>query len=378
MASVTSLPETTMRSITWRIAALMFSSLLITVLLLVFLANRQMSLQFSEYLNVHQIETAHKLAGGSPEQVFLESIHRSLYWVGAAILLVGLFASYWLARGITVPLRELSAAADSVRAGKLGLKVAINSRDEVGKLASAFNEMSQSLENNVVLRRRFLADIAHELKTPLAVIQGNLEGMIEGVIDKSNEQLNSLYEETVHLNRLIKDLRDLTLAEVGALSLEREPVDINLLIGRAVNMLEPLAEEKQITIAKELEPAPPVSADSGRVNQILYNLLTNALRYSPVNGTIAVSSETVIRDGSPWLRIGVKDAGRGIAAEDLPFIFEHFYRADKSRGKKSGGSGIGLAIVKRLVEIHGGAIEVDSRPGQGACFFVYLPTEKNS
>ena len=364
-----------MRSITWRITTLMFASILITVLLLVFLANRQMTVHFNEYLNVHRIDSTHNLVGGSPEQMFLESIHRSLYWVGAAILFIGLIASYLLARGIAVPIRKLSMAVDEVRKGKLGLKVPVNSRDEIGRLSSAFNEMSQSLEHNVLLRRRFLADIAHELKTPLAVIQGNLEGMIEGVVSKNNEQLGSLYDETIHMNRLIKDLRDLTLAETGTLSLERESVDINTLINHAVNMLEPLAEEKLISIVKLLEPAPPVYADAGRINQILYNLLTNALRYSTVNGTITVSSETVVRDGAPWLRIGVQDSGCGISDEDLPFIFEHFYRADKSRGKKSGGSGIGLAIVKRLVEIHGGAVEVDSKPGQGTCFLVYLPTE---
>lgn len=353
----------------------MFLTICLTVFLLLYLANQQMAVHFTEYLSVQHMTMMQDGVMGLPEQIFIESIHRSLYWVGAAILLVGLLASYAVAQSITVPIRKLGAAVDAVRQGQYGQKVDVVSDDEVGKVASAFNEMSQSLADSVRIRQQFLADIAHELKTPLAVIQGNLEGMLEGVVSTSEEQLTSLYEETVYLNRMIKDLRDVTLAETGQLELEKEAADINLLLSRAMNMLEPLAEEKEILLVKHLQPVPSVFVDVRRMNQVIYNLLTNALRYVAAKGVITVSSRTIFRQGREWVRIDVADTGCGISAEDLPFVFEHFYRADKSRDKASGGSGIGLAIVKQLVEIHGGLAEAASTPGQGSCFSVSLPLE---
>lgn len=305
--------------------------------------------------------------------MFMESIHRSLYWVGGVILLAGLLASYLLAKSITVPIRKLSGAVDAIGKGEYGRKVDIVSRDEVGKLALAFNDMSQSLERGIQLRQRFSADIAHELNTPLAIIQGNLEGMLEGVVERGDEQLSSLYEETIHLNRMIKDLRDLTLAEAGQLTLEKAPTDINSLINRAINMLEPALEEKQIVIEKQFQPAPALNVDAGRINQILYNLLTNALRYTPAGGTMTITTAITLHKEKQWLQIKIADSGSGIAGEDLPYIFEHFFRGDRSRDRKSGGSGIGLAIVKQLVETHGGFVEVASVPGKGSSFFVWSP-----
>jgi len=233
--------------------------------------------------------------------------------------------------------------------------------------------MSQSLAEQVALRRRLLADVAHELRTPLTVIQGNLEGMLEGVVDRSDETLNSLREETEYLSRMITDLRDLSLAEAGQLTIEKETTDVNLLIHRAVNMLEPLAFERSVSIQKYLSPAPSLPLDSRRISQVLYNLLTNAIRYTPKNGQVSVSTQSVFCSDKKWLRIDIQDNGCGIAPEDLPFVFEHFYRADKARDKKSGGSGIGLAIVKQLVEIHGGFVEAHSEVDKGSRFSVFLP-----
>lgn len=359
----------TMSSITYRITGLMFLSICLTVVLLVYLANLQMEMEFATYLT-HQAG-AHGLMGGA-EQAFLESTHRSLLWVGAAILAVGLLASYWLAQSITVPLRRLNGAVDAMTRGRYGEQVVVSSDDEVGNLALAFNRMSQSLADNAEQRQRFLADVAHELKTPLAVIQGNLEGMLDGVIDASPEQLSSLYEETVHLNRLIRDLRDLSLAEAGQLRLEKEAADLNALLERAMHMLQPLMEEKGLVLEQYLAALPPLKLDIGRINQIIYNLLTNALRYT-VAGTIRVSSGRQQTGGQEWAFFEVEDSGQGIAAADLPFVFDHFYRADRSRAKASGGSGIGLSIVKQLAEVHGGWVEAQSSEGAGSRFRVYLP-----
>ena len=362
-----------MHSITSRITGLMFLSILLTVFILVYLANHQMELHFSEYLAAQQTGRGMMAVSGTAEQVFLDSIHRSLYWVGGAILLVGLFASYILARSITVPLRKLSAALASLETGRYGETVQIDSRSEVGKLADGFNRMSRSLAEQVALRRRLLADLAHELRTPLTIIRGNLEGMLEGVVERNDENLNSLQEETETLSRMIKDLRDLSLAEAGQLTLEKERIDVRQLIHRAVNMLEPLALEKYVALREDLAEVPAISLDPRRISQVLYNLLTNAIRYTPENGEVSVSTRLVSHKNKDWLQIKVGDTGCGIAPADLPFIFEHFYRADESRDKKSGGSGIGLAIVKQLTEIHGGFVEVRSEVGKGSQFSVFLP-----
>ncbi|WP_425061416.1 Adaptive-response sensory-kinase SasA [Sporomusa carbonis] len=367
-----------MHSITYRITGLMFLLVAITVAGLTYLANWQMENLFQDYLQTMQIgiqEGGRMMVGviGLPEKEFLASVHEALIWVGTGILIFGLFVSHALARSITVPLLKLNSAVEKIARGEFGQKVDINAKDEVGKLAAAFNQMAEILVANNQLRQRLLADIAHELKTPLAVIQGNLEGMLDGVIEPDKEQLQSLYEETIQLNILIKDLRDLSLAEAGQLRLEKQPTDVNQIIVRASGMLKPLADEKDINLVNELGELPNISVDAGRINQVLYNLLTNALRYTPQNGIIRVTTRTEKVDGRDWVVISVEDTGSGIAEQDLPYIFNHFYRADKSRTRASGGSGIGLAIVKQLVDIHDGRVFVTSKLGEGTTFKIYLP-----
>ncbi|WP_110953797.1 sensor histidine kinase [Anaerosinus massiliensis] len=378
-----------MNSIVYRITGLMFLSIAITVFLLIYLANEQMSGLFQEYLVVQHMGMNHGIMGqaanssemtvvmGPLEETFLASVHQSLIWVGIGIMAIGLAASYALARSITIPLRKLGHAAEELEKGNLGQTVITETNDEVGNLVVIFNRMSQTLETNTKLRRQLLANIAHELRTPLAVIQGNLEGMMDGVIETSKEQLSSLHEEAVRLNRLIKDLRDLSLAEVRQLALEKVPTDMNQLIARTIIMLKPLSDEKQIPIECDLmDDLPEISVDADRMNQVFYNILVNAIRYSPIQGRILVSTAVLMENGQSWLKISIQDNGQGISHEDLPYVFDHFYRGDKSRDRKSGGSGIGLAIVKQLVENHGGKVTVDSNVDAGSIFQVLLPIEK--
>jgi len=380
-----------MNSITYRITGLMFLAVALTVVLLIYLANVQMTGQFKEYLIVQQMELSqsgiqgHMNASASPmtvgmgplEETFLASVHDSLIWVGLAILAVGLVASYALARSITIPLRNLSQAAEQIAQGNFEQTVPIETKDEVGHLAAIFNRMAEVLVTNTKLRRQLLANIAHELRTPLAVIQGHLEGMIDGVIEPSKEQLSSLHEEAIRLNRLIKELRDLSLAEVRQLALEKGPADINQLISRVVTMLRPMADEKNIQIGCFLaKDIPNVIVDNDRMNQVFYNILVNAIRYSPVQSAVQVTTSLEERENGQWLTVSIKDNGPGIAAEDVPYVFDHFYRGDKSRDRKGGGSGLGLAIVKQLVEIHGGQVAVNSEVGNGSIFEVLLPLDK--
>ena len=343
----------------------------------IFLAKSQPGFKLYEYLSVHVDNIGMMHFSGFVEHAFLDSINRLLYFAGGIIFLIALFSSYLPNRRIAVQIRQLIAALKVLEMGQYGKTVDINPHNEVGELAAIFNRMSLSLAEHQTLRRIMFADLAHELRTPLTVIQGNLEGMLEGVIERNDETLNSLREETEYLSRMVKDLHDLSLAFAGQLKLEKTATDVNLVIHRAVSMLEPLAFEHNISIHEELKPSPPLLLDSRRLSQIIYNLLTNAIRYSPENGEVRVSTDMVRHNNTDWLRIEVLDNGCGILPEDMPLIFQHFYRADKSRNKKSGGSGIGLAIVKQLAEIHGGFVEAHSEHGKGSRFSVFLPvTEK--
>lgn len=382
------MPVKQMNSITYRITGLMFLAVAFTVFLLVYLTNGQMNEHFKEYLVVQKMEMSKNsmmkqrdvsnltvaTVMGPSEETFLDSVHKSLAWVGMAVLAAGLAASYFVARSITVPLRNLSRAAEQIEKGNFDQQVSVETKDEVGHLAAIFNRMAETLAVNTSLRRQFLANIAHELRTPLAIIQGHLEGMVDGVIEPNQEQLSSLHEEAIRLNRLITDLRDLSLAEVRQLALEKSTTDVNQIISRAVYMLKPLADAKDIDVNCTLdEKLPEIEADADRVSQVFYNILVNAIRYSPTKSVVKVVTVQAEIEGRPWLKVSVEDNGPGIAREDIPHIFDHFYRGDKSRDRKSGGSGLGLAIVKQLVEIHGGRVAVESKLGKGSVFQVLLP-----
>lgn len=370
-------------SITFRITGLMFLSIATTVFILVYLANVQMNELFQEYLSlqhmeVHSAANGHLMNGmltfGPQEMKFLESVHESLIWVGGAILGIGLIASYCVARSITVPLHRLGGVAAQLEQGNLGETVEVEKDDEIGQLAAIFNSMSRRLEQNEKLRQQLLANIAHELRTPLAIIQGNLEGMMDEVIETDKVQLASLHEEAVRLNRLIKDLRDLSLAEAQQLNLEKYPTDINYLLSSTVQKLRPMAENKQIQIFYETnEKLPEITVDADRISQVLNNLFVNAIRYSSVQGWVRADTSLQQKEGRQWICISIQDNGCGISAEDIPYVFDHFYRGEKSRDRKSGGSGIGLAIVKQLVELHGGKVLIESQLNVGSTFQVWLP-----
>jgi len=223
-----------------------------------------------------------------------------------------------------------------------------------------------------------VADVAHELNTPLSVIRGNLEAMLDGVVPLEPEQIASLYEESLLLSRLISDLRDLSLAEAGHLKLQLAAADVNCLLRRAVDRLQPQAQAKGIVIRLECEPAlPAVLADADRIVQVVGNLLSNALRHTPRGGVISIGARTLVngkgRSLPATVEVVVSDTGAGIPRESLPYVFDRFYRADPSRSRATGGSGLGLAIVQQMVQAHGGRVWAESREGQGASFHFTLP-----
>lgn len=311
----------------------------------------------------------HRMMLGAAERTFVESYHQSLWWIGFLFAGVGLVVSYFLSGNITRPLRQLSQAAEKIRQGDLKQEVPVDTQDEVGQLAEVFNQMSAELAANESNRQELLANIAHELKTPLAVLQGHLESMLDGVEEPAPDKLFSMQEEVMRLTRLVGDLRDLSLAQVHRLELHLQPVDLDEKVERAADMLEPLLEEKKLRFVKELAPGLPVrQLDPDRLNQILYNLITNAIRYTHPGTPILLKTEPA----GDRVRLTIADEGPGIAPEDLPHVFEQFYRGDKSRNRASGGSGIGLSLAKSFVEAQGGTITARNRKEGGAEFVVEL------
>lgn len=309
------------------------------------------------------------VAGGPSEQ-FLRGVGWAIGWSTLFGIALALGAGSLVFARLVRPLRALEQAARRLAAGDLGARVPESAGGELGPIAEAFNRMAEALARAEQQRRQMLADIAHELRTPLGILQGHLEGLMDGVLPLDLEQIAQIHDEVRHLARLVEDLRLLTLAEAGQLRLEREPVDLNRLVEEAVDGIALQAAEKGIRVAVRLSEALPlVRADPVRIRQVLMNLLTNAVRYTPSGGEITVA----VQDAGDGVRVSVRDTGVGIAPEDLPYIFDRFYRAEKARSRADGGSGLGLAIAKHLVEAHGGRIGVESQPGQGAHFFFIIP-----
>lgn len=319
---------------------------------------------------------------GSPAGEFLTSVNQAIVSsaliAGAIALLIGTILFFQ----ITAPLRQLKKAAVSIANGDLTQRVSIRSKDEFGELGNAFNQMAENLSNAETQRQHLMADVAHELRTPLAAIQGTLEGMQDGLLPLDDEQLTTLHAETTLLNRLIGDLRLLSLVDAGQLKLELQEVEPGELFLQIVERVKSQALQKHISIETDIQPnLPRISVDSDRITQVLNNLINNAIRYTPEYGTITVQSRFNLAAG--FLETSVIDTGTGIDPKNLPFVLDRFYRADKSRTRSSGGSGLGLAIVKQLIEEHGGKVKVESpafhdenNRGYGTKFSFSLPMPK--
>jgi signal transduction histidine kinase len=309
------------------------------------------------------------------EAEFLRQVNRALLWGGLASGAIALILGVLLARQLTAPLRALTRAAQSLTNGQAGRsyeagvpQVEIRTQDEIGELGQAFNQMAGSLAQQERLRRNLMADIAHELRTPLSVIRSDLEALLDGVYEPTPDVLGSLQEESLLLSRLVDDLRALALAEAGQLKLEHEPFDLGEVLRGIVAAFALQAETKRQTLALDL-PAGPllVNADAQRVRQVVANLVSNALRHAPSPGNHVVVSALAL---SGEVQVSVADNGPGIAPEELPHVFDRFWQGG---GARAGGSGLGLAIARELVRAHGGHIWVESKLGEGTTFRFTLP-----
>ena len=310
------------------------------------------------------------LDGRSAEEVFLSATNHSLTLAATAAGLLALLLTLALSRRIVGPLESLTSAARRMTEGDLSQRVDPQGVGEIGELAKAFNAMAESVARNELLRSHMVSDVAHELRTPLTNVSGYLEGLRDGVFEPSAETLDSVLREAQMLGRLVDDLHELTVAEAGQLRLERQPVAGADVVERAANAARPQAVARGLTIDVDLDAElPPVEVDPNRIGQVLRNLLNNALAYTPTGGAVVISA----RCSQGWVEIRVADTGVGIAEEDLPYVFERFYRSDRSRTRATGGTGLGLTIAKRIVEAHGGTIQVESQPGRGTKFSFTVP-----
>ena len=303
-------------------------------------------------------------------QLAFNSIGRFFIWGGLIAVVVALILTFVLSRRILSPVKALTKASRKLGKGDFSQRVNVDDRGEVGELAESFNTMAGDLEHNEQLRRNMVADVAHELRTPLSNLNGYLEAITDGVIKPDAETIHSLSEEGATLSRLINDLQELSLADAGELKLTYQLDDIPKLIKEAVAAVRTRANAKKIELTTDLAAGlPRVNIDSQRIKQVLNNLLANAVAHTERKGSITVTTQLKADE----IITTVADTGEGISAEDLPNIFERFYRVDKSRARSTGGSGLGLTIAKRLVEAHGGRIWAESEPGQGSTFSFTLP-----
>ena len=313
-----------------------------------------------------------QLAGdyaGSP-LAFADAINRFLILGGLLAVGIALLLTLFLSRRMSSPIGALATTARRLGRGELSQRVRLKEKGEVQVLAQAFNAMAADLEHAEQLRRNLVADVAHELRTPLSNIQGYLEAIHDGVVKPDVATIRSLNEEAALLSRLVDELQELSLAEAGELKMVFQTENVADLVKQAVVSWQPQVAAKGISLSLDLpEGLPKARIDWQRISQVLHNLLENAVSHTGEGGTIVVAAA---RQGH-WVEVSVADTGEGIPAADLLNVFERFYRVDRSRARATGGSGLGLTIAKRMVEAHGGKIEVQSKLGRGSRFSFTVP-----
>ena len=302
----------------------------------------------------------------SSNQMFLSAVHRYLVWASLGALVLSVAFSFLLMRRILHPLTQMTEITSKIASGDYSASVPVKSRDEVGRLALAFNHMAESLQKIEQLRKTMMIDVAHELRTPLTNIKGYLEALTDGVLSPSEETFELLQEETFRLVQLVEDILRLAKADAAKAGLRKVEIDIIDLITQILESFRSQLEEKDLRLVTHFaEGRKSLWADPHHLSQVLQNLLQNSWQYTPSGGAVTVSTELKPRA----IKVAFTNTGGEIAHEDLPFIFERFYRGEKSRSREHGGAGIGLAIVKELVEAHGGSVGAELLNGSIQIWF---------
>jgi signal transduction histidine kinase len=306
---------------------------------------------------------------------FLQSVWWQFLLVGVVAATVSLLVARQIARGMTQPLRDMAAAARRMETGDYSVRVHTRSRDEVGQLATAFNRMSAELMTLEQSRRDLVANVSHELKTPITAIRAHLENVLDGVERAEPATLAVMLGQVERLGRLVDQLLELSKLESGEVALQPEPVALRPIVEQLFSEIGVAIPGRELAIRDEVpDDLPPVLADPERLHQVLFNLVDNALRFTPEGGTVTVSAS--VQDRA--VHVAVADTGSGIAPEHLPRLFERFYRVDHGRAREEGGTGIGLAIARSVVEAHGGTIVAESVLGRGSVFRFDLPLAREA
>ena len=317
----------------------------------------------------YRVERGGLLGAVSDTANFVRSIWWQLLVAGALAGIVALALARILARGLTQPIRDMASAVRAMARGEYRQRVPVRSRDELGQLAEGFNHMAGEMDGLERLRRDLVANVSHELKTPISAIRAHLENLMDGIEEPNSALLAVMVQQAERLSRLVDQLLDLSKLESGDVPLQLEAVDLGPLVRRIGSEVEMARTGRGVHLEEEIaEELPPVRADRERLHQVLFNLLDNAYRFSPQGGVVTVRAER--SNGS--CEISVEDRGPGIPAEHLPLVFERFYRVDQSRSRDDGGTGIGLAIARSIVEAHGGRIWAENGP-VGARFRFVIP-----
>ncbi len=308
------------------------------------------------------------------DEIFRATINRSIVLTMLLTGIISFMVAFVFARRFSAPILEMSQTAKDMISGNLESRVHQLPNDELGELGISLNQLAERLSNTEQLRKKMTADVAHDLRTPLATLRSHLEGMIDQIIPPAKENLDSLLEEVNRLTLLIEGLQEIALSDKAIHNFQLEPVELSTFLNETVRRLKPLFQSKNLNLLYSEGNPCIIKTDREALSKILDNLLSNALKFTPsgknVELTLATDEEMAI--------IQVLDQGVGIAANDLPYIFERFYRTDRSRNRESGGFGLGLTIVKELTEALGGRILVRSKPGEGSCFTVKLPLDSGT
>ncbi|MGC9400010.1 MAG: ATP-binding protein [Anaerolineae bacterium] len=322
------------------------------------------------YLLPDRQGTAREAFLGEPEQQFLSAVRRALL-IGAGVAFVAaIVVAGFLVRGIVAPIKRLSRAAEQIAEGDLEVRAVLQGDDEIAHLGRTFNRMAESLERAQQARRAQTADIAHELRNPLSVLQGTLEAVVDGVYAPTPENLEPALDQVRTLNRLVEDLRLLALADAGRLQLERHTLEVTPFLRRLAEAYRPRLEGAGLVFELEMPgPLPPLRADADRLRQVIGNVLENAVKYVPTGGRVRL----LARPEAQGVEIRIIDNGPGVSEAALSQLFDRFWRGEPSRSRATGGSGLGLSVARHIVEAHGGRLWAEKTPGGGLTVALWLP-----